>query len=124
MTVPRHRVRFYDFGRFRVDTARRLLLREQTVVSLPAKAFDLLTLLLEERDRALRRTELLAALWPDVTVEDGNLSVNVSMLRKALRDDAATSYIETLPRVGYRFSGNVLAHSGEQGPAQVASRPS
>jgi DNA-binding winged helix-turn-helix (wHTH) protein len=50
-------------------------------------------------------------------VEDGNLSVNVSMLRKALRGDVATRYIETLPRVGYRFSGDVFEHPPEPASA-------
>jgi DNA-binding winged helix-turn-helix (wHTH) protein len=106
--------RFYDFGPFRVDTARRLLLRGQHPVYLTARVFDLLHFLLCQRDRAVSRAELFQVLWPDVVVEDGNLSVNVSVLRKALQDDVGSCYIETLPRVGYRFCGEVLEHSGER----------
>lgn len=112
-------MRFYDFGRFRVDTARRLLLRDQRPVNLTAKVFDLLTLLLRQRERAVSRAELFQALWPDVVVEDGNLSVNVSVLRKALQDDTGSCYIETLPRVGYRFCGEVFEHSGERDGSRV-----
>lgn len=106
--------RCYDFGPFRVDTARRSLLRGQHPVYLTARVFDLLHFLLCQRDRAVSRAELLQVLWPGVVVEDGNLSVNVSVLRKALQDDIGSCYIETLPRVGYRFCSDVLEHSGER----------
>jgi DNA-binding winged helix-turn-helix (wHTH) protein len=105
--------RCYDFGPFRVDTARRLLLQGQHPVYLTARVFDLLHFLLCQRDRAVSRAELFQVLWPDVVVEDGNLSVNVSVLRKALQDDLGSCYIETLPRVGYRFCSDVLEHAGE-----------
>lgn len=108
--------RCYDFGHFRVDTARRVLLHERHPVALTAKVFDLLVFLLRRRDRVVRRAELMDALWPDVAVEDGNLSVNISILRKALQGDGGSACIETLPRVGYRFCADVV----ERAPEHVA----
>lgn len=112
--------RCYDFGRFRVDTARRLLLDERRPVALTAKVFDLLVFLLRRRDRVVRRAELLDELWPDVAVEDGNLSVNISILRKALQGDDSSVYIETLPRVGYRFCADVVERSHQHAAGELA----
>lgn len=98
----------YSFGPFLLDLARRELSNAGCPIRLTAKVFDLLAILVTHRDRALSRTELQARLWPDVIVEEGNLSVHVSALRKALADGASgQSYIETLPRVGYRFASQV-----------------
>ena len=102
----------YAFGSFRVDPARRLLLRSGRPVSLTAKIFDLLVTLIRSRERVVTRAELMQELWPDTIVEDGNLSVGISALRKALgagSDEAPI--IETLPRVGYRFVADVREES-------------
>lgn len=112
--------RCYEFGHFRVDTARRLLLRDRRPVALTARVFDLLVFLLQRRDRVVSRVELLDALWPDVAVEDGNLSVNISTLRKALQGPGGSTYIETLPRVGYRFCADVVENAPEHAPAGLA----
>jgi DNA-binding winged helix-turn-helix (wHTH) protein len=101
----------YAFHSFRVDPARRLLLRGGRPLSVTAKVFDLLIVLIRSRARVVTRAELMEQLWPDTTVEDGNLSVGISALRKALGsgpDDAPI--IETLPRVGYRFVADVREH--------------
>ena len=97
----------YEFGSFRLDTAKRLLTREGVHLTLPPKTFDLLLLLVESRGRVFAKKELMAALWPDTFVEDANLSFQVSALRKVLGVDGA-EWIETLPRYGYRFAGDVL----------------
>lgn len=98
----------YSFGPFLLDLARRELSNAGRPVRITAKVFDLLAILVTHRDRALSRTELQTRLWPDVVVEEGNLSVHVSALRKALAEGASgQGYIETLPRVGYRFAGSV-----------------
>ena len=94
----------YTFGPFRLDPGRRTLLRDREPVPLAPKAFDLLLALVENRSRALSKEELLQLVWPDTFVEEGNLKFNVSVIRKALGDE---SWIETLPRRGYRFSGQV-----------------
>ncbi len=120
----------YEFGSFRLDTAKRLLTREGEHLTLPPKTFDLLLLLVESRGRVFAKKELMAALWPDTFVEDANLSFQVSALRKALGGEGA-EWIETLPRYGYRFAGEVLEVSPNHGsdapvwtpPEVVAAAP-
>jgi DNA-binding winged helix-turn-helix (wHTH) protein/tetratricopeptide (TPR) repeat protein len=111
-------MRVYAFGSFRVDPARRSILRAGAPVRVTAKVFDLLLALIQNRDRVVTRDELMSQLWPDTIVEDGNLSVNVSALRKALDDTRlAAPVIETLPRIGYRFA----AETSEESPAETAA---
>lgn len=98
---------FYEFGRFRIDPAQRLLLRDGRVIPLTPKVFDTLLLLVESRGRLMEKDELMEALWPDTFVEEGNLMQNVSRLRKVLGDNSGEQYIETLPRRGYRFVAEV-----------------
>ncbi|MCA1815361.1 MAG: winged helix-turn-helix domain-containing protein [Acidobacteria bacterium] len=106
----------YEFGPFVLDPAERRLLREGRPVPLAPKAFDLLTVLVRHGGHLLGKEELLKLVWPDQFVEEGNLSMNVSTLRKALGDDqAAHRYIETVPKKGYRFAADVEELGG--GPA-------
>jgi predicted ATPase/DNA-binding winged helix-turn-helix (wHTH) protein len=77
---------------------RKLLLKGKTV-PLGARAFDLLAVLIERRDRVVTKDELLDAVWPGLVVEENNLAVHVSALRKALGNDA----IATIPGRGYRL---------------------
>src|SRR5919112_2535803 len=99
---------FYEFGPFQLDPSAPLLLREGRPVALTLKALETLVVLVERGGRVVSREELIEAVWPDVEVEENNLSVNVSTLRKALgeRDDGE-KYIETVPRRGYRFTATV-----------------
>ena len=99
----------YEFGPFRFEPGTRRLLKENTPIALAPKAFDLLQLLIENRDRAMTKSEILAALWPGMHVEDGSLAFQVSVLRKALGPEANT-FIETVPRHGYRFNARVMVH--------------
>ncbi|MEK7407166.1 MAG: winged helix-turn-helix domain-containing protein [Acidobacteriota bacterium] len=99
--------RIYEFGAFRLDTLARRLLRDHTPVTLTPKSFELLQVLVENHGRALSKAELLHALWPDTTVEEGNLAFQVSVLRKALGPEAGAC-IETVPRYGYRLSAPVV----------------
>jgi len=101
----------YTFGEFRLDPAKRALMRGTEVVTLAPKAFDLLLFLIENRSRVLSKDEMLKAVWPDTFVEEGNLKFNVSVIRKALGDD---SWIDTLPRRGYRFAGDVRQTTEEE----------
>lgn len=87
------------FGPFVLDLAACRLLKDGEGVNLPRKAFDLLATLVSQHGRMLSKEELLKAVWPDTFVEENNLSVNISTLRKVLGD----GYIENVPRRGYRF---------------------
>jgi len=95
---------FYEFGAFRIDTVNRLLLNNGEPVPLKAKAIDTLLLLIEHNGEVVEKDELMRDLWPDSFVEEGNLTQNIYVLRKALRDGG---YIETIPRRGYRFAAEV-----------------
>jgi TolB-like protein/DNA-binding winged helix-turn-helix (wHTH) protein/Flp pilus assembly protein TadD len=97
--------RFYEFGPFRLDPTEGKLLRGSEIVPLTPKAFDTLHLLVRSSGRLLKKDELIGMLWPDTFVEEGSLSNNVFLLRRALGEDSA--FIETVPRRGYRFVGTV-----------------
>jgi DNA-binding winged helix-turn-helix (wHTH) protein/TolB-like protein/Tfp pilus assembly protein PilF len=104
-TKPRH---FYDFGSFRVDEQERVLLRDEDVVPLTPKAFEMLLVLVESSGHVLTKEELMKRVWPDTIVEEANLSHNVYKLREALGEGHnGEKYIETLPRRGYRFVAKV-----------------
>ena len=75
---------------------------------LTGKGFDLLVILVRDAGRTITKAELMAALWPDTTVEESNLTQTVFVLRKALGEDPEEiTYIRTLPRQGYRFVATV-----------------
>ena len=100
----------YRFGPFHLDVGERRLLRGSEVIPLRLKVFDTLCVLVENAGRLVTKQELLDAVWPDAAVEENNLNHNVSVLRKALGEKATgQQYIETVPRVGYRFVAAVEA---------------
>ena len=74
----------FRFAEFELDTAKRLLFKSGEIVPLNSKTFDLLETLIESRGRVLSREELLTKIWPDQFVEESNLTVHVSTLRKTL----------------------------------------
>ena len=95
---------FYEFGRFRVSAGDRLLLRDQEVVQLTPKVFDILLVLVESSGQVISKDGLMKKVWPDSFVEEGNLKQNISLLRKALGGGQnGHRYIETVARRGYRF---------------------
>jgi DNA-binding winged helix-turn-helix (wHTH) protein/TolB-like protein/tetratricopeptide (TPR) repeat protein len=95
---------FYEFGPFRIDRRERLLLHDGVPVSLPPKVYDTLLELVRHSGHIVAKEELMRAIWPDTFVEEANLTVNISALRKALGEgDSEHPYIETVPRRGYRF---------------------
>lgn len=100
--------RLYAFGPFRLDVAERSLQCNGTAVPLPPKTFDTLVVLVENSGRLMEKDELIRRLWPDSFVEDGSLARKISYLRKALEEnDPERKYIETVPRIGYRFVAEV-----------------
>lgn len=101
---------FYEFGRFRVDTAQRLLLRDQEIVALTPKVFEMLLTLVESSGEVVSKDSLMKKVWPDTFVEEGNLTQSISLLRKALGEGQnGHTYIETVARRGYRFAAPVQA---------------
>jgi Tol biopolymer transport system component/DNA-binding winged helix-turn-helix (wHTH) protein len=98
----------YEFDEFRIDPAKRQLLREGEVVPLYSKAFDLLLLLVESKGRDLSKDEILETIWPGQILEESNLTVNISAVRKALGEKAAQPrFLVTIPGRGYRFVARV-----------------
>jgi DNA-binding winged helix-turn-helix (wHTH) protein/tetratricopeptide (TPR) repeat protein len=100
----------YEFGKFRCDPREQLLLHEDKPVSLSPKSFEILVALLQSNNRLLTKEELTQQIWPDSFVEESNLTVNISALRKVLGEiPGGQQYIETVPKRGYRFVAPVRA---------------
>ena len=100
--------RFYEFGPFRLDPNRHRLLHHGEVIALSPKAIQTLTLLVQNPGKLLEREALMEALWPNTIVEDANLTVAISQLRKAFNQSCDIGeFIQTIPRVGYRFVADV-----------------
>lgn len=105
----------YEFGSFHLAPPERLLLCEGQPVSLTPKAFDLLLALVDRSGHLVEKEELLRVVWPDSFVEEGNLAVTISLLRKALNDDRGRHrYIETVSKKGYRFVAEVKRHDDQE----------
>jgi len=120
----------YQFGPFQLDAGEHRLLRGGVEVPLQLKAFETLCVLVENAGRLLKKEELLRQVWPNTAVEENNLNKNVSMLRKALgKRGSGEAYIETVPRVGYRFvapvenrASDMTAPSATEGSAKPLPR--
>jgi eukaryotic-like serine/threonine-protein kinase len=94
----------YEFGKFRCDPREHLLLCEGKPLSLSPKSFEILVALIQSGGRLLTKDELMQQVWPDSFVEEANLTVNISALRKVLGETpGGQRYIETVPKRGYRF---------------------
>jgi TolB-like protein/DNA-binding winged helix-turn-helix (wHTH) protein len=107
-------IRVYEFGPFSVDAQRRLLLHKGERVQLSAKAFEILLVLLEEKGRVVEKEELMRRVWPDAVVEENNLTVNMSALRKSLNESPRDHrYLVTVPGRGYQFVAEVRQHGAE-----------
>jgi len=104
---------FYEFGPYRLEPSERLLLRTGQPVSVPPKAFETLLLLVQNSGHVLSKPELMRTLWPDTFVEENNLTQQISQLRRALGEaPEGGAYIETVPRLGYRFAVPVRTAPG------------
>jgi len=115
---------FYEFGKFRCDPGEHLLLCEGKPVSLSPKSFDILIVLLRSNGRLLTKDELMQQVWPDSFVEESNLTVNISALRRALGESiAGQQLIETVPRRGYRFVAPVTERQGDAKSVQSEQAP-
>lgn len=104
---------FYEFGPFRLDLGEQTLLREGRPVALRPKVFDILRVLVENHGHLVDKEELMRSVWTEQFVEEGNLNKNVSMLRQALGEgQKGHTFIETVPKRGYRFVANVREVNG------------
>src|SRR5215831_7171054 len=103
-----HNRLIYEFGEFQLEPDTRKLLRGGQIVPLQGKACDLLLVLIRHRGQLLTKDELLKLCWPDQIVEESNLTVNMSAIRRALGERASNPrYITTVSGLGYRFNGDV-----------------
>lgn len=113
----------YEFGPFRLDPAEHRLLRDNTPIPLAPKAFELLVALISSHGHLVTRETLMQTVWPDSFVEETNLTVNISLLRKVLGDSPeGHPWIATIPKRGYRFDGSV-SRSGDPVGAHPATPP-
>src|SRR6185503_3472715 len=98
----------YRFDSFVVDVEEQVLLRDGRMVPLTPKAFETLLLLVSHQGSIVTKQKILDTLWPNVFVEESNITFNITKVRKALGDTTRPAiYIETVPRRGYRFKSEV-----------------
>ena len=113
----------YEFGPFRLNPLERLLLRGGQPIPLAHKVFDTLTLLVQNGGRVMGKDKLMEMIWPDSFVEETNLAQNISILRKALGEGSeGVRYIETVPKLGYRFIMPVQEISSEPSGVIIRER--
>lgn len=117
------RVTAYRFGPFCLRLPDRILEHDGERVLVAPKVVDTLLVLVEHAGQVISKEQLMAEVWPDVTVVESGLTRNISVLRKAIGDDDGTArYIETVPRRGYRFIGE-LQTEHESTPAVPLALP-
>lgn len=121
--------RSYEFGSFRLDAAEYILLRDGQVIPVTPRVFQTLLVLVENSGHVVDKDELYKQVWQDAFVEETNLTKNISILRKILSEgDAESSFIETVPKRGYRFvvpvrkSGSEYSEHGSKSVASLDKR--
>jgi len=117
-----------SFGPFRLDPTQRTLLRDGKSVRLGGRALDILIALATRTNETISQRDLIALVWPDTFVEEANLRVHISAIRRALGEGkSGDRYIATIPGRGYRLIAPVSAHEEPEAPAPaspaVAERP-
>jgi TolB-like protein/DNA-binding winged helix-turn-helix (wHTH) protein/Tfp pilus assembly protein PilF len=113
---------FYEFGEFRFDVRRRILLHRLEPVSLTPKACEMLLVLVQSGGQIVTKDALMKAVWPNSFVEESNLTQTVFMLRKALCETPRQRYILTVPGTGYRFAAE-LKQISEKGGTVIEPPP-
>src|SRR5882757_10769867 len=117
--------RAISFGPFRLFPARRLLLEGEQPVRLGSRAFDILAALVERAGEVASKEELIARAWPETFVEEANLKIQVSALRRALGDgQGGKRYIVTVPGRGYNFVAPILVEETSRAALAPPSAPS
>ena len=100
--------KIYEFEDFRFDAEHLMLYRRGESIPLAPKAAETLLVFIERRGQIVSKEELIEQIWPDAFVEESNLFLYLSVLRKILGNQkSGTPYLETLRRRGYRFNGSV-----------------
>lgn len=113
----------YEFGEFRLESAERRLLRAGEPISLTSKAFEILLALVQNSGHVIGKDDLMKQVWADTVVEEINLARNIWTLRKALGEGKGEhAYIETVPKVGYRFCAPVTQFADEVTPLVIQRR--
>src|SRR5271166_2745681 len=106
----------FQFGEFQIDARARTLRREEKIVSLNFRAFDMLLYFVRNPGKVLAREELIKNVWPDSFVDENSLAQSISMLRRALDEKPGdNSYIVTLTGRGYQFVAPVQVIALETG---------
>src|SRR6266568_367717 len=106
-----------SFEPFRLLPAQRLLLEGDTPVRLGSRAFDILAVLVERAGEVVSKEELIARAWPKTFVEDANLKIQVSALRRALGDgQGGHRYVVTVPGRGYNFVAPISLEESSRAP--------
>lgn len=117
----------FEFGEFTLDVVERQLYRGTQRIALTLKVLDTLELLVEAGGRVVERETFQARLWPDTVVEERNLTVNISTLRRVLNGSGDIDYIETVPKIGYRLTVPVrvapAADAAADEPAAIVAAP-
>jgi Tol biopolymer transport system component/DNA-binding winged helix-turn-helix (wHTH) protein len=114
----------FEFGPFRLDLGDRLLRREGTAVPLEPTQYQVLAVLVREAGRLVTRERLMKAVWSETYVDEGSLTVTISLLRRKLGDTPSQpTYIETVPKSGYRFLAPVTRLSEQNNGAGTAQPP-
>src|SRR5215475_10575336 len=99
---------FYEFGPFHLEPDERLLRNGDQPLALAPKYFDLLVFLVQNSGRLLTKDEIMQTVWSGNFVEEANLTVAISAIRKTLAEkESGVQYIETVPKKGYRFTADV-----------------
>jgi len=107
--------KIYEFSGFRLEQAQQRLLYRGEPVALKPKILDLLLYLIQSRGQLVAKDDLMRQIWPDTIVEENNITVSMSILRKTLGEDRhKPQFIETVPRRGYRFVADVIELSTDQ----------
>jgi DNA-binding winged helix-turn-helix (wHTH) protein len=106
-TTPEKDVAAYCFGPYRLRVVERILECDDELVRVTPKVVDTLLVLLEHAGTVVCKEQLMERVWPDVVVVESGLTRNISVLRQAI-EDTGTRYIETIPRRGYRFVGQIM----------------
>jgi DNA-binding winged helix-turn-helix (wHTH) protein len=115
--------RFYQFGPFRVDADKEMLLRDEESIPIAPKAFQILLVLMRHGKQVVTKDDLMKSVWPDTFVEEANLSRNIFLLRKALGESKQDrQYIVTVPGRGYRFAEDVQLAGARELEIVAASR--